>query len=202
MEELLEMRNRLLGIVTLLVGALLGGTAGYHVIEGWSFFDAFYMTVITLATVGYGETHALSQNGRIFTVFLIMGGIGVVTYAFTTITAIVVEGELSAAFRRRRMQKEIAKLSGHYIVCGAGHAGGVICRELKSTGRQFVLIEMNPEVLEKALDRLGREGAYHLVGDATEDETLKAAGIAEPPASSPCWPRTRTTPSWCSPPRA
>ncbi|MEK7859217.1 MAG: potassium channel protein [Elusimicrobiota bacterium] len=178
MEEFLEMRNRLLGIVGALLTVLLAGTAGYHIIEGWPFFDGFYMTVITLATVGYGETHPLSHHGRIFTVFLIMGGIGVMTYAFTTITAIVVEGQLSAVFRRRRMQKEIAKLSGHYIVCGASHAGGVICRELKSTGRKFVLIEMNPEVMEKALDRLGREGLFHIVGDATDDDILKEAGIA------------------------
>ncbi|MBI3551518.1 MAG: NAD-binding protein [Elusimicrobia bacterium] len=176
MEELLEVRNRLLTIFGLLVGCLLAGTAGYRVIEGWGFLDSLYMTVITLATVGYGEVHPLSAGGRVFTIVLILGGIGVMTYAFSTITSIIVEGELSAAFKRRRMQKEIDRLSEHYIICGGGHAGGVIAAELRKTGRPLVVIEKHKEVAEKFHERLG-EDILIVEGDATEDETLKKAGV-------------------------
>ena len=140
MEELLEVRDRLLSVLGSIAAAVACGAVGYRLIEGWSWFDSLYMTVITLATVGYGETHPLSPAGRAFTILLILGGIGLVTYAFSTITALVVEGELSDAFKRRRMQKEIDKLEGHYIVCGAGHAGSVIGSELKHTRRPFDII--------------------------------------------------------------
>lgn len=177
MEELRQVRDRLLGLAALVIAALLTGTAGYHLIEGWSGFDSLYMTVITLATVGYGEVHPLTNPGRWFTIFLILFGIGIMTYAFSTLTSILVEGELSQAVKRRRMQREIDKLSGHYIVCGAGHAGGVIAGELKKTGRPFVVVDKDEENLRKLVERIG-EGGYHtLVGDATEDETLKRAGI-------------------------
>lgn len=176
MEELRKVRDRLLTVAGGLLAALVAGTVGYHVVEGWSFFDSLYMTVITLATVGYGEVHPLTASGRIFTIFLILGGIGVVTYAFSTLTSIIVEGQLSAAFQRRRMQKEIDKLSGHYIVCGAGHAGGVIVSELSKTGRTLVVVERSRESLQKLRDKHG-EGLLCVEGDATEDETLKEAGV-------------------------
>lgn len=177
MEELYEVRDRLIAIVGALLGALAAGTFGYRLIEGWSLFDSLYMTVITLATIGYGEVHPLSDRGRVFTVLLIFGGIGIVTYAFSTITSVIIEGQLSTAFRRRRMQKEIGKLSGHYIVCGSGRAGGVIIAELQKTGRPFVLIEKNKEALQRTVAHLGENACLVLEGDATEDETLKAAGV-------------------------
>lgn len=176
MQELAAMRRRLSGLGGVLLCVLAAGTAGYRVLEGWSLFDSLYMTVITLATVGYGETHPLSPAGRAFTILLIMGGIGVMTYAFTSITSVVVEGELSALFARRRMEKDIAGLSGHYIVCGAGHAGGVICSELHKTGRAFVLIDRDKEQLDRQARRLGRRARF-IEGDATQDETLRKAGI-------------------------
>ena len=116
MTELEGVRERLLGVAALLFSCLLAGTVGYHVIEGWGFFDSLYMTVITLGTVGYGETHPLSTPGRVFTIFLIMGGIGLMTYGFSAVTSLIVEGELTHALQRRRMEKEIAKLSGSYVV--------------------------------------------------------------------------------------
>lgn len=176
MEELAGLRGRLLSVAGLLLACLVSGTVGYHLIEGWAPFDALYMTVITLATVGYGEVHPLSTGGRLFTIFLIMGGIGLVTYGFSTMTAILVEGDLSEALRRRRMEKDIAKLSGHYVVCGAGHTGGVICAELRKTGRDFVVVDQDPEAVEKLAERLGGDFS-HIIGDGTEDEVLRKAGV-------------------------
>lgn len=176
MDELLEVRNRLLGILGLISGVLLVGTTGYHLIEGWGFLDSVFMTVITLSTVGYGETRPLGDGGRIFTICLILGGIGVMTYAFSTITSIIVEGQLSTAFKRRRMQKAIGKLSGHYIICGGGHAGGVIAGELKKVGRPFVVVEKHKPVAEEFLQRMG-EDILMVEGDATLDETLQKAGM-------------------------
>lgn len=177
MEELFEVRDRLLTIAGAIAAALLVGATGYRFIEGWSWLDSLYMTVITLSTVGYGETHPLSVGGRVFTILLILCGIGVMTYSISTITSVLVEGDLSDAFRRRRMQKDIDRMTGHYIVCGGGHAGGVIATELKRTQRPFVMIDRSGETLEKVSERLG-PGDYHTIeGDATSDEVLKRAGI-------------------------
>jgi len=176
MDELQDIRRRLAAIAALIAAVLLFGTWGYHIVEGWSFFDSLYMTVITLATVGYGETNPLTHAGRIFTIFLIMGGIGAMTYAFSAITSIIVEGDLSVALRRRRMEKDIAKFSGHYVVCGGGHAGSVIIAELRRTGRTFVLVERDTEVIQKMRDRQAAE-IPHVEGDATDDKALQAAGV-------------------------
>lgn len=176
MEELLRTRDRLLGVLAMLAGCLAAGTAGYRLIEGWSLLDSLFMTVITVGTVGYGETHPLSRAGQIFTIFLILGGIGLFTYGFSTMAAIIIEGDLSEAFRRRRMEKDIAKLSNHYVVCGAGHTGGVICAELKKTGRAFVVVDRDAATIAKQAERLGAE-FLHIVGDGTEDEVLRRAGV-------------------------
>ncbi len=177
LEELYEVRDRLITVLAAVAGVVLIGTVGYRLLERWSLLDSVYMTVITLATVGYGEVHPLSDGGRIFTILLILGGIGVMTYAFSTMTAIIVEGDLSTAFKRRRMQKEIEKLSGHYVVCGGGHAGGVIAGELKKTGRAFVVVDKDKEVLAQMAERIGEKGFLAIEGDATADETLKRAGV-------------------------
>ncbi len=176
MRSLAQTRDRLLGVVGLLAACLAAGTAGYHFIEGWSLWDSLYMTVITVATVGYGEVHPLSHAGRAFTMLLILGGIGLFTYGFSTIAAIVVEGELSEAFRRRRMEKVIKQLSGHYVVCGAGHTGGVICAELLKTGRPFVVVDLGAQTLAKLGERLGAEFPF-VLGDGTDDEVLRRAGV-------------------------
>jgi voltage-gated potassium channel len=176
-EHYRDIRRRLLVVAVSLLACLIAGTLGYRLIEGWSLFDGLYMTVITLATVGYGEVHVLSTAGRAFTMVLILFGIAVVTYAFSTVTAIIVEGELSKAFRRRRMEKDIAKLAEHFIVCGAGHTGGVVCAELLKTGRPFVVVDRDADALAKLVERLGGE-VPHIVGDGSEDEVLVRAGIA------------------------
>lgn len=176
MTQLRSVRDRVLAVFVLVLGCLAAGTLGYRFIEGWSYFDALYMTVITIGTVGYGETNPLSHAGRAFTMFLILGGIGAFTYAFTAITQIVVEGELAKAFRRMRMEKSIAQLSGHFIICGAGHTGGVVCAELRKTGRDFVVVDRDAKAIEILSQRLGFE-FLHIVGDGSDDAALKAAGV-------------------------
>ncbi len=176
MTQLAGVRDRLLFILALLVGCLAAGTAGYHLIEGWSLFDSLYMTVITIGTVGYGEIHPLSPAGRVFTMVMIFGGIGMFTYGFTAITAIVVEGELAKAFRRMWMEKKIAQLSGHFVICGAGHTGGVVCAELKKTGRDFVVVDNDAAAIARLEERLGFE-LLHVVGDGSDDDVLVRAGV-------------------------
>lgn len=170
-----EMRKRLTRVIGLLVVILCIGTAGYTLIEGWTPFDAFYMTVITLATVGYGETNPLDRAGRVFTLFLILGGVSTIAYAFSTLTSIILEGQLSIVLKRRRMEKEITKLSGHYLVCGMTHSARVIMDELGKTGRRFVVVEQDRETVE----RLIADGFLAVEGDATNEETLKRAGVMQ-----------------------
>jgi voltage-gated potassium channel len=164
---------RALRIVLMLLAILFIGAFGYHFIEGWTFFDALYMTVITLATVGYGETHPLSNAGRVFTIFLILGGIGIITYGVTTVTALLVEGEMNGYLRRRRMRRAIEKLKGHFIVCGGGKNGRYVIEELRRTKRDVVVVERNRERVQAYL----QDGVLALEGDATSDDTLLAAGI-------------------------
>ena len=173
MDELQEIYWRMLRVAVALVTICAVGILGYHYIEGWSYFDSLYMTIITLATVGYGETHPLNTFGRIFTIFLILFGIGILTYGISTLTAFIVEGDLRDVLRRRKMEAKIAKLSGHYIICGAGHTGETIMEELMKTSRAFVVIDRVKDVV----DHLQSRGVLALHGDATDDEALKLAGI-------------------------
>jgi voltage-gated potassium channel len=149
------------------------GISGYCVIEGWTPFEGLWMTVITLSTIGYGEVRPLSTNGRVFTIFLIIIGVGVVAYGISAMTAFFVEGELRDVLRRRRMHSKIEKMSGHYIVCGSGHSGQEILRELTATKRPVVIVERDPETHQKLAD----EGFLVVMGDATGDEALQLAGI-------------------------
>jgi len=162
-------------LTTLAAVAVLfaGGVAGYSLIEGWGFLDGLYMTVITLATIGYGETHPLSTPGRIFTILLILGGIGVMTYVFTSITELLMKGGLRKAFRRYRMQEKIAGMSGHFIVCGASRPGLSVCEELSKTHRDFVLVVLTEEEVSKFMAR----GWCAVSGDAASCAVLEAAGI-------------------------
>jgi len=160
--------------------AVLGiGTAAYKHIGGeqTTWLDSLYMVVITIATIGYGEivdlTH--SPGGRIFTMFLSFAGIGIMTYIMMSLTAFIVEGELNEAFRRRKMEKRIEKLRDHYIVCGADGVGTHVARELAATERPYVVIDADREKIERFLG--GDESPAFVVGDATDNETLRRAGI-------------------------
>lgn len=165
--------ERLYVALGILAATLLVGTLGYTLIEGWRPFDALYMTVITVGTVGFGETHPLHASGRVFTIFLILGGLGAVGYAFSSVTAFIVEGELTDVLRRRRMLKKIEILKDHYIVCGGGGIGRTIMEELSKTRRPFVAIERSPE----RAAHIEEKGWLVIKGDSLDDETLRSAGI-------------------------
>ena len=149
------------------------GTFGYQIVEGWPFLDSFYMTVITLTTVGFGEVRPLSNEGRIFTIILIFLGVGVVTYAVLTGTRLIIEGQIYAFVTRRRFMKAVQRVRDHFIVCGFGRMGSYICQQLHERGIPFVVVEKDPKIQLKIVDL----GYLMYAGDATEEESLIGAGI-------------------------
>ncbi|HMK55192.1 MAG TPA: NAD-binding protein [Dissulfurispiraceae bacterium] len=165
------MSRKFLLALALILMVIAFGSVGYQLIEGWGFLDALYMTIITLTTVGYREVHELSKSGMIFTMILLMMGVGTFLYALSAGAQIIVEGELQDLFGRKRLEKKIKELKGHYIVCGYGRMGKIICRELKAEHVPFIAIEKNGDFHAKPDDLLG------LSGDATNDGILREAGI-------------------------
>ena len=146
------------------------GTVGYVIIEGWTMFDAFYMTIITISTTGFKELHPISETGRVLTTFLIIAGVGTIAYMGGRAVQAIVEYQV---FRRRKLHRKVAELKNHYIVCGYGRLGKPICEELNERDTSFVVIERN----EKIADILVEKGYLYIIGDATEDEVLLGAGI-------------------------
>ncbi len=149
------------------------GTAGYMVLERWNLLDSLYMTVITLATVGFREVRDLSDPGKVFTIVLIIFGVSVLGFTLGKLAQIMLEGQFQRFIGRRMVEKRIESLKDHYIVCGYGRIGSLICREFAARPLPFVVVENNPEVI----DKLESEGHACIRGNATEDETLLNAGI-------------------------
>lgn len=150
------------------------GTAGYVVVEGWDVFDALYMTVITMGGVGFREVHPLSASGMVWTMLLIFSGVGALGFAVVTVTDFMVEGHFSGLLEGRRMEKRIAAMSGHHVVAGLGRVGSVVAEEFAAQGVPFVVIEQGDAALAHA-----RENDWAcVVGDATEEEVLRSAGLA------------------------
>ena len=154
---------------------LLVGTVGYKWIEGtpWTYFDGFYFTAITLTTIGYGELYPLSQAGRVFTVFLAYGGIFTLTYFASELIRAVVSGELRLMIGRQWVDDKLSTLAGHLIVCGHGRMGKIVCSELERQKKWFVLIEKQADLLRD----VPYAHCLPLVGDATDDELLRKAGV-------------------------
>jgi voltage-gated potassium channel len=163
----------------MLLAVQLVGTVGYHTIgePTATWIDSFYMTFITISTIGYGEIVDLSQHpyGRLFTVFIAIVGVGTLTYLFSTLVAFLVDSDLNAGLRRKRMEQDISKLSGHYIVCGIGRVGSNVGQELLKTKRKFVVIESNRQALDTWLEH--HPHALYLHEDAADDEALQRAGV-------------------------
>jgi voltage-gated potassium channel len=170
--------KRLRTALTLLLAVLVGATVGYRLLGGPQvrLLDAIYMAVITISTVGYTEVVDTSRHPalRVFNMFVVVFGIGVMLYVFSESTAFIVEGELQNVFRRRKMLKRIQNLRRHFIICGAGRTGQYVVEELLKTGHSFVVIDRD----EEQLNKLSRHGDFPvLTGDATDDEVLAAAGL-------------------------
>ncbi len=161
-----------LGIV-LLALVLATGTAAYVFIEGWSLFDAVFMTITTVTTVGYGEVRPLDSGGRAISIFVMVFGVGLTLYIFTALVAAIIEGDLSEVFGIRRMRVMIERTSEHYIVCGCGRVGLEVAHELMGRKVPFVVIDTD----EVALAAARALGMLTISGDATEESVLQAAGI-------------------------
>ncbi len=159
------------------LAALAGiGVAGYMAIEGWTFIDAAYMTILTFTTVGYAEVHPLSQPGRVFSMLLMVGGVGVMLYILSSVVHMVVAQEvLRSLVRRHRMRTRMSKLSGHFIVCGFGRVGRAVALTLKEQQAALVVIDKDDEALAEAEEH----GLLYLQGDPTRDADLVAAHVKE-----------------------
>jgi len=159
--------------IALLLAVVFIGATGFHFIEGWPWFDGLYMTVITMTTIGYGETHALSQAGKIFNIFLILAAVIAGAFLISASTQVMLQFELHNFLGRRRMQRELAQLHDHYIVCGAGRVGRSVARELRERGAQFAFVEKSSVRAQWALDR----GFPVVIGNAHSEEDLNKAHI-------------------------
>lgn len=156
-----------------LLCVVLIGTAGFHYIEHWSWFDGFYMVLLTLTTIGW-ETHPLSLAGRVFDVIIILAGVGLVFLILGALGQAMLEFEFNTLFGRRRMERDISRLTGHFIICGAGRVGRAVARQLESKPAQFVILENNLAKVE----RLREETNWLVVhADATQEAQLRAARI-------------------------
>ena len=165
------LRNlRMIGLALALV--IVAGTVGFHFIEGWPWFDGFYMVVTTLTTIGYQETHPLSHAGRVFNICVIVAGVSLVFLAIGALTQALLEFELRSFFGRRKMEREIDRLTDHYIICGAGRVGRSAARELARRPAPFVVVDNN----EPKAARYQNEYLV-MVGDATKEQTLRDAHI-------------------------
>ena len=164
-----NLKIALIGLLSLFII----GTVGFHIIEGWSITESLYTTVITLSTVGYGDFYPHTEQGRIFTIFLVIFGVGTMLYTVVLFTETMVEARFRLILGRGRLEKMIKKLNNHYIICGCGRIGYLICKELSAEKIAFAVIDNDPETIQK----IEEEGIIYLKGDATQDKTLITAGI-------------------------
>ena len=186
----MNLRRRLLQIGLLLVSTVAFGTVGYKLVEGFDLFDALYMTMITVASVGFGELpRELSTAGRAFTMVLIVVGLGTMAYGLSAVTALWVEGDISHVWEKRKMETRIAKLRDHIVVCGGGQTGRHIAGELAVTRTPFVVIERSAAEAE-ALRKLGDDILY-IVGDANDPEVLRAARVPAARGLITCMPNDK-----------
>jgi voltage-gated potassium channel len=168
-----QILKRLIFIALLLIVALFIGTMGFVLIEGWPLFDSFYMTLMTLTTVGYGEIHPLSKQGRMFASFLMLVGVTTVFVSIAIVGETLLRLEMADYFGRKRRDRMLRDIKGHYIVCGAGRVGRSVIQELLRSEETIVLIDNSVERARWATDK----GVITLVGDATKDEVLKQARV-------------------------
>ncbi len=162
-------------IITVLItlAIILFGSWGFMAIEGWDFLDSLFMTVITLTTVGFGEVHQLSPVGRLYTIFLVFAGVGFLGYAGGILMRYMIEGRIRIILGRRRLDKKITRLKNHYIVCGYGRIGRVLCMNLRQKPIDIVVIEKNPDLVPV----MEEDGILYMSGDTADEAILLSAGI-------------------------
>jgi voltage-gated potassium channel len=167
--------NRATIILGLILVLITTGTVGFHTIEGWTWFDSLYATLMTIATIGAGPLDRLSHEGEVFNVIMIVLGVGVVSFSIGMFTQAVIEFELQSFFGRRRMERDIAKLRGHFIICGAGRVGRRLAMEVASRRLPLVLVESDPKRAQWA-----QEHQFPvIIGDASSELVLRQAQIEQ-----------------------
>jgi voltage-gated potassium channel len=152
---------------------IIVGTLGYHLIEGWNFLESLYATIQTISTVGYGDYAPQTWEGKVFTIIMIIFGVGTMLYTVGLLAEAMIEVRLLSMSGRGKQKKMISKMKNHYIICGSGRIGNLICKELQADKMAFVVIDNNPEVIQKNEE----EEFVCYKGDATQDKSLLAAGI-------------------------
>jgi voltage-gated potassium channel len=158
----------------MLLSSVSIGVSGYIIIEGYTFIEAFYMTVITISTAGFMEVRPLTDAGRVFTSFLLITSIGIFFYGVTAIAALLIEGEFKNVFKNYKVKKKIDNLDSHVIVCGYGRNGKQVCLELEDDRQPYVIIEKRDEIVAELKEN---PALLFIEGDATEEEVLVDAGI-------------------------
>jgi voltage-gated potassium channel len=161
-------------VIAAIVAVIVIGTFGYMLIEGWGLLDSLYMTVTTIFTVGFGEVYPLSAAGQVFTVLLILGGVGTILYGIGRMVEFVIGGQLTGVFRRRVVRRQVDRLHGHFIICGYGRVGESVARHFAAHEAAFVVVDSDAERVSQA----EVDGFFAVRGDATADEVLQAAGVA------------------------
>ncbi len=167
--------RRLIIILGLIAIIIFTGALGYRLIEGWSFSEALYMTIITISTVGFQEIKPLSQSGRVFTIFLILGGIAIITTGGSFIFSTIIEGTFGEILRRQRMEKKLSRIKDHFVICGLGAVGEDVILEFIQARCPFVLIDKREKIIEQFIRKF--PDLIYIIGDATSDEILKKARI-------------------------
>lgn len=169
----MDLAKRLAPIIVIFPTIIVFGSIGFRLVEGWDWADAVYMSIITVFTVGFTEVQPLTQGGELFTIILILLGIGGITYTFSSVTKYFVAGEIKGFLRGHRMRRYIDSLSGHFVVCGYGEMGRQVCRELHREGTSMVIADISEEAVEQAHD----DGFLAVLGDGGLDAVLIRCGI-------------------------
>jgi len=168
-----EQRNQLFALIAITIGIITVGVVGISILEGFSFLEAFWFTIVSLTTTGYGDFVPVTTAGRVFTMLLLVTGIGFILYGFGTGVGMIVEGKLKDVFEKQGAKRKISKLEKHILVCGAGRVGQQVIQRLQREEIPFVVIEKKPELVDQLLE----QGVLALEGDATLDHVLIEAGI-------------------------
>ena len=168
-----DLRRRLRWVFAALIAVVVFGVVGYVVLEGWSLLDALYMTVLTLTTVGFREVRPLDTSGRVFTMVLLVMGVGLALVAVSLIARLVADPGVGARSRRKRMQRQIDQLHDHTIICAYGRVGRAVARELQRAGAPFLVIDPKEELRE----RMAEDGVAFLIDDPSSEAVLRTAGV-------------------------